>query len=86
MKPDIEIQPEKLAFEQALERLEEVVELLERGEASLEESIKLYNEGMKLVNVCSEKLAWAEQQVEILVEKDGEVIKKPFLAEEELDG
>lgn len=76
---------EQLAFEQALERLEEVVRLLELGEASLEESIQLYDEGMKLVHTCSQKLSWAEQQVEILVEKDGQLVKKTFDPEERLD-
>jgi exodeoxyribonuclease VII small subunit len=84
MKHDAE-EKEPFVFEQAIERLEEVVSLLEKGEASLDESIRLYDEGMKLVHTCSEKLAWAEQQVEILLEKDGKVIKAPFQPEDDFD-
>lgn len=76
---------EELPFEQALERLEEIVELLEQGEASLEESIRLYEEGMKLVHICSKKLEWAEQQVEILLKKDGELKAIPFQPKEDSD-
>lgn len=77
---------ESLMFEQALKRLEEVVELLEQGETPLEESIRLFDEGMKLVHTCSQKLERAQQQVEILIEENGRVVKKPFQPEEEFDG
>lgn len=79
------IELKEMDFEQALKRLEVVVELLEKGEASLEESIRLFDEGMKLVHSCSQKLEWAEQQVEILMEKNGQIEKKPFQPEEEFD-
>lgn len=65
-------------FEQAMERLEEVVSQLEHGDIPLEEAIKLYGEGTKLASICRKKLDWAEQQVEILVEENGEWTKKPF--------
>lgn len=79
------IELKEMDFEQALKRLEVVVELLEKGEASLEESIRLFDEGMKLVHSCSQKLEWAEQQVEILMEKNGQIEKKLFQPEEEFD-
>lgn len=79
------IELKEMDFEQALKRLEEVVELLEKGEISLEESIRLFDEGMKLVHSCSQKLEWAEQQVEILMEKNGQIEKKLFQPEEEFD-
>lgn len=75
----------EMNFEESLKRLEEVVELLEKGETPLEESIRLFNEGMKLVQSCSQKLEWAEQQVEMLLEKNGQIEKKPFQPEEEFD-
>lgn len=74
---------ESLPFEKALERLEEVVRLLEKGDAPLEEAIRLFDEGMKLAHICGKKLEWAEQQVEMLVKENGEWTKKPFLTEEE---
>lgn len=76
---------ELLPFEKALERLEEVVHLLEKGDAPLEQAIQLFDEGMKLAHLCGKKLEWAEQQVEMLVKENGEWIKKPFVAEEEQD-
>lgn len=76
---------ESLPFEKALERLEEIVHLLEKGDTSLEESIRLFDEGMKLAHHCQKKLKWAEQQVEILVNQNGEWVKKPFKLEEDSD-
>jgi exodeoxyribonuclease VII small subunit len=78
-------EPKEIDFEQSLKRLEEVVELLEKGETPLEESIRLFHEGMKLVQSCSKKLDWAEQQVEMLLETSGEIEKKPFQPEEDMD-
>jgi exodeoxyribonuclease VII small subunit len=51
---------EKLPFEELLRRLEAIVEQLERGEVSLEDSMKMYEEGMRLSQSCAEKLAKAE--------------------------
>ena len=64
----------ELAFEQALARLEEIVRALDGGEAPLDESLALFEEGVSLVKLCSEKLDKAEQTVKILVR--GESIRK----------
>ena len=53
----------KLTFEQGMERLEEIVSKLERGEVPLDESLKLFEEGSKLVTQCSSMLDKAEQKV-----------------------
>ncbi|MFH2048681.1 MAG: exodeoxyribonuclease VII small subunit [bacterium] len=58
-------------FEAAIERLEEITELLENGEATLEESIKLYTEGLDLANLCNKKLAEAEKKIKQICEKNG---------------
>lgn len=50
-------------FEQAMSRLEEIVKKLERGDAPLDESLKLFEEGTALVGRCNEQLNKAEQQV-----------------------
>ena len=57
-------QPKK--FEEAFERLSEIVDQLETGEAGLEESLKLYAEGMKLAQLCGKKLTEAEARIEEL--------------------
>ena len=63
---------ENLNFEQSLERLDVIVKLLESGNAPLEESMKLYEEGIALVRVCSSKLDDAEKKIKLLnVTADG---------------
>lgn len=53
----------KLTFEQALEKLEEVVKKLENKEISLDDAVKLYNEGLELSKVCYEQLKESEKLV-----------------------
>lgn len=56
--------PEK--FEEAFERLEEIVAKLESGDVALEESLGLYTEGMTLVKFCNDKLSTAREKIEKL--------------------
>ncbi|HXE08562.1 MAG TPA: exodeoxyribonuclease VII small subunit [Acidobacteriaceae bacterium] len=55
-------------FEDRLTQLEQVVEKLERGELSLEESVRLFEEGVKLSDACKAELEKAEGRVQVLVE------------------
>ena len=57
-----------MTFEAAMTRLEAVVKALEDGKTSLEESMKLYEEGVALVRLCSTRLEDAEHKVKILTE------------------
>ena len=67
------------SFEESIERLEEIVRLLENGEATLDESIELYSEGVKLVGECNKKLDETERKIKLLtVSEDGEVTKNDF--------
>jgi exodeoxyribonuclease VII small subunit len=69
----------KEKFEDALEKLEKIVSQLEEGDISLEESLKLFEEGIRLSRFCNQKLDEAEKRVEILLkDKDGELIREPF--------
>ncbi len=61
----------KMSFEEALARLEEIVRLLEGGEAPLDKSLELFEEGVKLVKLCGSRLDDAEKKISILV-KNGE--------------
>lgn len=61
----------KLSFEQALEKLENIVKQLELGEISLEESIRIYQQGITLSNFCSKKLEEAEGKVMTIMSNDG---------------
>ncbi|MFC1475279.1 exodeoxyribonuclease VII small subunit [Candidatus Zixiibacteriota bacterium] len=65
-------------YETALERLEEITELLESGEMSLEESIKLYTEGMEITKICDGQLKEAEKKIKIILEKNGELTEADF--------
>ena len=66
-------------FEAALARLEEIVRSLESGELGLEQSLKLFEEGVKLARVCNARLEEAERKVEVLLkDKNGKMTTKPF--------
>ena len=74
---------ENMTFESASARLEEIVKLLERGNSSLDESLKLYEEGVALVRFCNEALDNAEKRIKILAPgANGEMIQKDFFEEE----
>ena len=71
------------SFEENISRLEEIVSMLERGDAQLNDSLALFEEGTKLVTICSAMLAKAEQQV-VKLQKgpDGEPVELPFETED----
>lgn len=58
----------KQTFEQNMSRLEEIVIALEKGDAPLEESLALFQEGTKLIGTCSKALDQAQQQLKILLQ------------------
>lgn len=69
----------KLDFEQSMARLEEIVGLLERGDAPLEQAMSLFEEGAKLLRECTAQLDKAEQKVTLLtVGQDGAVKEEIF--------
>jgi exodeoxyribonuclease VII small subunit len=71
-------------FEASLSRLEEIVRSLEGGELPLEQSLKLFEEGIKLARICNVRLEEAERKIEVLM-KDGtgKMTTKPFEAEDD---
>jgi exodeoxyribonuclease VII small subunit len=72
----------KEKFEEALGRLEDIVKRMEAGDMTLEESLKAFEEGIKLARLCSRKLDEAERRVEILLKQEEELVIKPFKVEE----
>ncbi|MBU1298471.1 MAG: exodeoxyribonuclease VII small subunit [Bacteroidetes bacterium] len=66
VKKNIEKKESVQTFEQSFKRLEKIVDILERGEVSLEESIKMYEEGIELSKVCLDKLTEAELKIKKL--------------------
>jgi len=70
-------------FEQSYDKLKKIVERLEQGELPLEESLKLYEEGVKLVGLCTHKLDEVQRRIEVLTkDQKGELKAQPFETEE----
>jgi exodeoxyribonuclease VII small subunit len=69
----------EVTFEAAMDRLEAIVDEMESGKMPLEELIVRYEEGMKLVKTCQERLASAEQRIEIITRNHaGKPVVQPF--------
>ena len=76
----------EMKFEEALKKLEKIVDDLERGDLSLDEALEKYEEGIRLSKLCAKRLEAAKKKVEILVKsEDGSIELKPF-DEEALEG
>jgi exodeoxyribonuclease VII small subunit len=76
--------PKKPDFEKSLARLEEVVRRLESPQLSLDDAMKLFEEGVELSRECQKQLEEAEGRVEILLKKaDGKIAAQPFEPEPE---
>ena len=67
-------------FEECLQRLEKIVQELEKGDVPLEKSLTLFEEGMHLSSACRKELEQAEGKVEILLKKNGKLQAEPFEA------
>lgn len=74
---------EQIPYEEAFARFEAIVRRLESDEVKLEESLKLFEEGVKLARLCSAKLDAAEGRIRMLLEEGGRVEEHPL---EELPG
>lgn len=72
-----------LTFEQAMETLETIVAKLESGDVPLETAIELFQEGMSLSKLCGQKLEQVERRIEMLVEGDAGLQRKPFASTKE---
>lgn len=80
----------KIDFEASLARLEQLVDQMEDGDLTLEESLKAFEAGVKLTRECQQALQAAEQKVEVLMRQNDELVAEPLdrepLEEEPLDG
>jgi exodeoxyribonuclease VII small subunit len=72
----------EMSFEEAIAELENIVDKLEKGQLSLDESLVIFEKGIKLVRECNDKLKSAQQKVEKLIEENGELRTEPFEVEE----
>lgn len=71
----------KINFESSIEELEKIVEQMESGEITLEESLKYFERGIELTQSCQQILSSAEQKVEILMQKNGQQQRVSFDSE-----
>ena len=73
------MKPENMTFEASMQRLEQIVRTMERGDAPLEDSLKLFQEGTELVRSCGKLLEEAELQVKkIMTAPDGSPVEEVF--------
>ena len=76
----------QIKFEKAMQRLEQIVEDLEKGELDIDKSLEIFEEGIKMSRVCSKKLNEAEAKIEKLTKnQEGELATELFPVEDEDD-
>lgn len=69
---------EKISFEENIEKLEKIVTDLEKGNLNLDDSVKKFEEGMKISKDCNKILEEAEKKITILLEENGEIKEQEF--------
>jgi len=70
-------------FEAALAELEALVEKMEKGDLSLDESLKQFERGISLTRSCQQRLREAEQKVQVLLQKNGQESLEPFASDDQ---
>ena|GEM_PF-364579 len=73
-----EIMTKEPRFEDMMKKLEDIVSALETGDMPLDESLKKYEEGMKLLRLCRKRLDETKRKVEVLIKKAGKFTTEPF--------
>ncbi len=68
----------EMKFEDMMTKLEKIVETLESGGMNVEESLKKYQEGVKLLTLCRKRLDDTKRKVEVLIKKGGKIALEPF--------
>lgn len=67
----------KKSFEESLERIEEITRELEEGDIGLEASLKRFEEGIKLIDFCNQRLDEAQKKIQILTRKGDQLVRTP---------
>ena len=70
-------------FETAVAELEQLVQKMESGELSLEDSLQAFEQGVKLTRQCQQALSSAEQRVQLLLDQNGQSVAQPFTGADE---
>ncbi len=74
----------EMSFEDTIQKLQEVVQELEKGTLNLEDSVKKFEEGINLSKQCNEILESAEKRINILIKKDDGISEEKFVQQDEL--
>lgn len=72
---------EDLNFETAIKKLEEIAEVLEKGELPLDESVKKFEEGIELSKKCNKILEDSEKKINILIQKNDDIVEEEYKKE-----
>ncbi len=80
-----EVASDALSFEEALERLEGIVDRLEQGDLELEEALSAFEKGVALTRRCAGQLDDAERRIDVLVKEGGKWLARPFHESEDSD-
>lgn len=72
---------QEISFEEAMNKLEQIVSQLEAGDVPLEQAIELFQTGMQLSQICGGKLTEVERKIEMIIEEEGQSQKRPFILE-----
>jgi len=72
-----------LSYEEAVKQLEEIVQILEKGDIPLDKSLELFQKGVELSAYCARKLDETEKKIVKLIDADGECKEEPWTPEEE---
>lgn len=73
---------EEINFEEAMKKLEQITDELEKGDLSLDESVKKFEEGIKLSKECNKILEDSEKRINILINNDGNITEENFFPKE----
>ena len=73
---------EEINFEEAMKKLEQITAELEKGDLSLDEAVKKFEEGIKLSKECNKILEDSEKRINILINNDGKITEENFLPKE----
>jgi exodeoxyribonuclease VII small subunit len=74
------VSTKKISFEEAFEQLEEIVENMEKGNMTLEDSLNNYQKGIELIKFCSKKIEDTERKITIITKNEsGDIIESEFI-------
>ena len=78
MIDQLDLTNDRIDFEQAMQRLEDIVKKMEEGNVSLDDALELFEKGVNLIKLCQKKISSAEQKVALLIQDSQDIFLEPF--------